>query len=191
MGLLESIGGALGLGGGGSSDVKPELVQINPETQEALKKYSKEASETSVGDIASKLQKGVATAPADYSKMVAQKEQALGGYEPGISQAIQNKYKAIAGEHLSGLADQAKMKAFEIKAANLGQASKLQQAKTNIDAQNAQRVQQAEQANARARSSALASILKIGGTIAGAAIGGPTGAAVGGAAGELIGQSKG
>jgi hypothetical protein len=166
----------------GGSDVKPDLVQIDQQTLTGLDDLSKQASQQSVGAVEQGLLKGVG-GPKDYTQQIAQQEKALGGYEPGMSGAIQNKYKSLAGEGIERLKTQAKLKSFDMKSQQLQRVGDLKQAKNQIDAENKRRQYEADLANEQARNSALASVLGIGAVIAGNALAGPIG---GGLAGTVV-----
>lgn len=187
--ILGGIGSALGLGGGGGgSSVKAETVNIDPETLKAYDKFSSEANQTPVDKLAEQANQGIGEAK-DYSKQTEAREKALGGYEPGIGRAINQRYQNLASEGLSKLKNQGQVRAFEQKAQNIQTAQAMKQARDNVNMENQRRVREADMANQRARSSALSSVLGLVGTVAGAAIGGPVGASVGGTIGSGIGKS--
>lgn len=179
MGLLDALFG--GGGSSGGSQVKPELVDVNPETIKAMNANKDTAINTSAEDYAKKSMEGI-NGPQDHSDQVAQSEQSLGGSEPGMQGAISSRYQGLVGQKLNNMANQAKLKGFESKGNALATSNQMEMAKNNIDSQNRQRQLQADNANSQARNSTLSSVLGIGAMIAGQAIGIPapvTGAVMG------------
>lgn len=150
---------------GGSSDVKADLVHVNPQVAEALKKNTDEAATKTAADYESASMAGIG-GPTNYSTQMAQSEKALGGEEPGISGAINQRYQGLVGEKLSSLGNQARLKSYETAANRQASAMQMQTAHNNILAENRRRQKEANDANENARNSALASVLKIGVAIA-------------------------
>ena len=171
---------------GGDSDVKAEQVNVDPAIVEALKKNTDAAANTSADDYSKRSMQGIG-GPSDNSAQVAQSEKALGGDEPGISGAINQRYQGIVGEKLAALGNTAKLKGYETAANRQASAMQMQTAHNNILAENRRRQKEANDANENARGAALTSILRVAGTVVGAIFGGPAGAAIGGAAGTAVG----
>lgn len=192
MSFLSDITGInidLGGGGGGGGGAKAQKVELDPRAKESLEKYSQEAGVRSAQDYAAESMKGVDQGPSDLSAQMQQREKSLGGYEPGIGQAIEQRYRARASEGFNKLKNQAELTGYATKAERLQNAAAMNQAVNNVNAQNQQRQNEADAANKRARSSALGSVLGIAGAIAGNMIAPGVGGSVGAAAGSMIGSS--
>lgn len=174
----------MGLFGGGD-DIQPELINLDPIAQAALDQNIKDATTKTAEDYQKESMQGVHSQPID-SQSIQQKEQAMGGYEPGISGAIQNRYKGIVGENLQALKTKAQLQSNETQAMRLQKAHVFHTAKLNIDAENKRRIFEAQSANDNARNAALAGIIGVVFTVAGAALGGPAGAAVGAGVGKAV-----
>lgn len=170
MGLLDFLGGG--------EEAKAKLVTVDPSIQADMTKNRDQVLNKSTDDYSKESMAGV-DGPKDYSSQVNQSEQALGGSEPGMSGAINQRYQGLVGEKLNSMSGQAKMRGFETKSRNLETVNKFDQAKQNIDAENKQRQLQADNAAAHARNSALSSVLGIGAMVGAAAL-------TGGAAAPLL-----
>ena len=149
-------------------------VNVDQKTNDALRANTEAAASTTGEQYGQQAMQGIG-GPSDYSAQMAQSEKALGGEEPGISGAINQRYQGLVGERIGNLANSAKLKGYETKANRLENARVMQQAKSNIVAENRRRQLEADQANERARNGALASVLGIGAMVAGTLLAGPAG----------------
>ena len=187
------MGGLLGGLLGGGEQPMPKIAQMSPEQQKTFDSFNADSIQKSAGDIYKTNSEGMDKAIPDAfmgSEQENQKYGVPGG--AGIGQAIQNKYSNLAGVHIGRMKDQLQMQSEMQRAQRLSQSHNLLYAKQQMDIQNAERLQNAQNAANSARSKAIGGLFQGAGMIAGAAIGGGVpGALIGGAAGGVVGNLAG
>lgn len=116
-------------------------------------------------------------------------EKTFSPYDVQMSSALTNRYRNSLNDKLKGLRAQIVPKSFAESSQSMGDAARLEGARLAVHQRNLKRMHDAQNAAEVARAQVIGSVLGLGGTAAGFAMGGPAGASVGSQMGQSAGAA--
>lgn len=181
MGLLDFLTG----GGGGGGDIPdPVIEKLTPEEDKRLTDFVN-FSKRSAKDLVASQNQGVDAAGASAWGVP---DQQIGA---GISSAVQQKYKNMAGQGIQRIKDQNLHQSEMLRAKNMGLGQNLMLAKRQMDIANYERLMKAYNDKMAARSRATGALFGGIGAVAGAIMGNAIAPGYGGYAGAAAGAQIG
>lgn len=145
------------------SEIAAPTTPIDPTTNQAIDDYQK-FSQTPVGDVQQQKMQGVSEAaqsafgsPDRYHNS----QLALGMDDGGMNSALENRYRAQAGDQVAKLGVQSQYEAQIERAQRMAKSMTYLQARQNVTNSAYKAQLQAYQDNMKARNSVLSSVLQI------------------------------
>lgn len=145
------------------SDIAAPATPIDPTTNQAIDDYQK-FSQTPVGDVQQQKMQGVNEAA--YSQMgtpdhYRNSQTALGMDDSGMNSALENRYRAQAGDTTAKLGAMSQYEAQIERAQRMAKSMTYLQARQNVTNSAYKAQLQAYQDNQKARNSVISSVLQI------------------------------